>query len=102
MSKLYVTEYAEVTILSSPGNQPLQIAKEPPIAEQVVDYSGGVTASSAFNAATRFVRLTTDAICSIAFGAAPTATTSTQRMAADTVEYKGVLPAQKVSAIANT
>lgn len=103
MSKLYVTEYAEIATLPGNNKNP-QIPVEPPIAEQVVDYSGGVAASNAFNFGTRFVRISTDAVCSVSFGTAPTATTSMQRMAADTVEYKAIPQGAvyKVSAITNT
>lgn len=95
MAKLYVTEYR-----FAPDG--LQVAKMPPVAEQVVDYSGGVAASAAFSNATGFVRVHTDAICSIKFGANPTATTSSARLAADATEYFRVNAGDKVSAITNT
>lgn len=100
-SKLYVTEYSD---LGQTVRGAAQVAKEPVIAEQVVDYSGGVAASSAFNAATTYVRVHTDSVCSIAFGTAPTATTSNRRLPADTTEYFAVPvgSSYKVSAIANT
>jgi hypothetical protein len=61
-------------------------------------------ASSAFNAATTYVRIHTDAICSISFGTAPTATTSTMRMVAGQTEYFAVPVGRsfKVAAITNT
>ena len=102
MSKLYVTEYAG--LMPSPVGGQGQVPMEPPLAEQVVDYSGGAAASSAFNAATRLVRVHTDAICSVLFGTNPTATTSTGRFAANQTEYRGVPPGQsfKVSGVTNT
>lgn len=100
-SKLYVTEYSDIgqTVRGA-----AQLAKEPVVAEQVVDYSGGVASSSAFNASTTYVRIHTDSICSISFGTAPTATTSMRRMPADSTEYFAVPPglSYKVSAISNT
>lgn len=77
---------------------------EPPLAEQVVDYSGGVAASSAVNAQTRIVRIHTDAICSVLFGTNPTATTAKGRMIAGQTEYRGVPvgASYKISAITNT
>jgi hypothetical protein len=105
MTKLYITEYARMSQSSGPGNTVVQAPEEPPLAEQVVDFSGGAAQSSAFNAKTRFVRLHTDSICSVKFGANPTATTSSARMAAGQTEHKGISgdgSAAKVSAITNT
>jgi len=50
------------------------------------------------------VRIHTDSICSIEFGANPTATTSTPRMVAGQTEYHGVPVGQSymVAAITNT
>ncbi|MCK1367628.1 hypothetical protein [Bradyrhizobium sp. 62] len=100
-SKLYITEYADMAQTVRGG---AQIAQQPSIANQTVDYSGGVASSAAFNAATTYVRIHTDSICSIAFGTAPTATTNSKRMPADSTEYFGVPlnGSYKVSAIINT
>jgi hypothetical protein len=59
--------------------------------------------SAAFNAKTTFVRLHTDAVCSIKFGTNPTASATTARMAAGQIEYHGVPVNQafKVAVIAN-
>jgi hypothetical protein len=102
MTKLYVTEYAG--LMPSPVGGQGQIPLEPPLAEQVVDYTGGVATSAAFNSKTRLVRIETDATCSVVFGTAPTATTSNGRFAANGVEFRGVPIGQsfKVSAITNT
>jgi hypothetical protein len=90
MAVLYVTEYAEMQI--GPAGRVGQMPMEPPIAEQTVAIGGSSTQSSAFNAKTRFVRLHTDAICSVEFGAAPLASATTGRMAANQTEYRGVPP----------
>jgi hypothetical protein len=106
VSKLYVAEYAELQI--GPAGRHGQVPLEPPVAEQVVDFSGGVAASNAFNAATRLVRLHADSICAIEFGTNPTViaagATGTARMAANQTEYYGVPlgAGLKVSAISST
>lgn len=102
MAKLYVTEYQDLPrdakgIAIVAGNE-----EDGGGVDQVVDFTAGATQSAAFAADTKFVRLHTDAICSLAFGANPTATTSKKRMAANTTEYYGVRGGQKVSAIVNT
>lgn len=93
MSTLYVCEYAE-------GDA--NCAKEPALAEQTVAIGGGSVSSSAFNTLTRLVRLHCDAICSIAFGKAPTATTGKKRMVAGQTEYFAVESGFKVAVISNT
>lgn len=102
MAVLYITEYAEMQI--GPAGRGGQMPLEPPLAEQTVAIGVGSVASSAFNAATRFVRLHTDAICSVEFGTAPTATASKARMAANQTEYHGVPlgASYKVAVITNT
>ena len=92
MGKLYVSEY-----VSSHFN----CAIEPAASNQVITYSGSVQSTS-FTNATSFVRVHTDAICSIKFGANPTATTSDERMAANTTEYFSVQAGHKIAAIANS
>lgn len=110
MSKLYVTEYIAAALpypyggsTSNPyQNFPLDAAQEPEIITQVLDFTSGMATSVAFNARTRFVRLNCDAVCSVAFGPNPTATTDSQRMSSNQTEYKGVNPGDKVAVIANT
>jgi len=103
MSVLYVTEFSQrgqdgrnFTIDS--------MTLEPPLAEQTVAIGAGSVQSNALNAATTYVRVHADAICSIAFGTNPTATATTRRMAANTTEYFGVPKNQafKVAVITNT
>lgn len=102
MAKLYVTEYSDegqsvrgaVSIVSVGS-----YTDQTPVA-----IGGGSLQSAAFQATTIIVRIETDAICSIAFGTNPTATTNNKRMAADGVEYFYVPPGQsyKVAVISNT
>lgn len=97
MATLYVAEFER------PRNQWVGIANAPPIAEQTITISGSSTAvTNAFNAKTAMVRVETDSICSIAFGASPTATTSNMRMNAGDVEYFSVMPNHKIAVITNT
>lgn len=99
MATLYIAEFESLPVMA--GGQP-QIAPVPPIAEQTRSISGTSAQSSAFNTNTRFVQLHTDAICSIAFGSNPTATTSNMRLPADSTIYFAVKPGDKVAAITNT
>ncbi len=102
MAVLYVTEFTRQG--RDGGGLLLPVADQPTVAEQVVAIGGGSVASSAFNANTNFVRVHTDAICSISFGTAPTATTSTMRLAAGGTEYFSVPRglSYKVAVITNT
>ena len=104
MATLYVTEFTSLDRESGLPGDVIQIALQPPIAEQTVSISGSHAESSAFNAKTDFVRLHTDAICSIVFGTAPVATTAKCRLAANQTEYFGVTPGLSfmVSVITNT
>lgn len=101
MATLYVTEFNAIG-LAGGGNLQVTAASQPPVAEQTVAISGLSTQSNAFNANTLFVRLHTDSICSIEFGATPTATATTARMAANQTEYFAVMPGQKVAVISNS
>lgn len=101
MATLYITEYAELPI--GPAGRVGQMPMEPPVAEQAIPFTTAV-ASAAFNAKTRFVRLHTDAICSVVFGVTPVATVANGRMAAGQTEYRAVPPGAgyKVSVVTNT
>lgn len=99
MATLYITEYVTSGWTSASG---LPCGQEPAIATQAVSIPG---TSAAFNASTRFVRLHTDAICSVAFavsGQAPAPTTSTPRLNANQTEYFGVSGNMKVGAVVNS
>lgn len=101
MATLYITEYQQ--LMPSPVGHQGQIPMEPPLAEQAIAFTTH-TESNALNAKTRFVRLHTDAICSVSLGTAPVATTSMGRMAANQTEYRGVPQgaSYKVSVVTNT
>ncbi|HWU70677.1 MAG TPA: hypothetical protein VN017_04915, partial [Pseudoxanthomonas sp.] len=74
------------------------------VAEQTVAIGASSAVSSAFNASTAIVRLHTDAICSVEFGAAPTAAATNMRLAAGQTEYFAVVPGSgfKVAVITNS
>jgi hypothetical protein len=56
-----------------------------------------------FSSRTKFVQLSTDAICSVAFGgSAVAATSSNQRLPANTIIYKGVNPGDFIAVITNS
>jgi hypothetical protein len=101
MGKLYITEYVAQPIIAN--GQMGGMALEPGIRNG----SGPITftthvESTAFGSTTKFIRVHTDAICSLQIGAAPVATTSDTRMAANTTEYFAVLPGHILSAVSNT
>lgn len=101
MAVAYITEFAG--LMPSPVGGQGQVPMQPPVAEQTVAI-GAEAKSAAFNAKTRLIRVHVDAICSVLFGTAPTATTSSARMAANQTEFHGVPPGQsfKISVVSNT
>jgi len=102
MAKLYVAEYSG---MAKAWAEPVPIAapQEPSITDQTpVVIGAGSLQSAAFNGATRVIRVHTDAICSIAIGADPTATADNKRMPAGATEYFGVTPGHKIAVITNT
>lgn len=99
MAVLYVTEFAMLPQMS--GGQP-QIAPRPGLGTQTVAIGGTSTQSTAFSAQTRYIRVHTDAICSTSINSNPTATTSSERLAADNTEYFAVQPGDKIAVISNT
>lgn len=102
MAVVFITEYARQG-RDAAGFQ-MVVADEPAVANQTVAITAGSVQSSAFNALTRFVRVSTDAVCSIEFGTNPTATATTRRMPANTTEYFAVPQGQsyKLAVITNT
>jgi hypothetical protein len=97
MTKVYISEYATIPNV---GGVIVQIPSEPPLATQVIDYTAGV-ATITLGTGTHYVRLNNDSICSMSF-TGTNATTSDARSPAETVEFKGVQPGSKISAITNT
>jgi hypothetical protein len=100
MATIYVTEF---TSLGSAQGGAAQIASRPAVARQSMAITGASTTLAApFGTQTRFIRVHTDAICSIAVSKTPTAVTTYDRMNAGDTEYFGVVPGDILAVIANT
>lgn len=97
---VYIQEYARQPI--DRNNRLLPAGEEPAVTSQTVAVGASSTQSSPFNTLTGFVRVHTDVVCSVAFGANPTATATSMRMAANTTEFFGVTPGHRVAVIQNT
>ncbi len=102
MATLYITE------LASQGQDArgwrMVIADMPPAAEQTVAITGASVQSATLNPLTKFIRITTDSTCSLAFGVNPTASATKMRMFQGSAEYFAVPlnAGWKVAVIANT
>ncbi len=97
MAVLYVSEYARQ--VRDLAGYLIPTPEEPALAQQQVVVGGGSLSSSAFNASTTFIMVHTDVICHIAIGAAPTATSSFMRMAANQTLFFGVTPGHVIATI---
>ena len=99
---LFITEFSTSGGNERGGLNP--IAMTPSLVDQVVAIGAASAQSALLNVQCSFVRLTTDTNCSVKFGTNPTASATTMRMAAGTVEYFGVPPGGtlRVAVIANT
>lgn len=98
MAVLYVTEYINTNAQNTYPN-------EPSTATQTVAIGSTSTATTnAFQSNTTLVRLSTDAVCSVSFGTSPTATVTSQRLAANTDRLVTVPQGSglKVAVITNT
>jgi len=104
MAVLYISEFSGSYQSRDTLNQSQigQMASVPPVAQQNIAIGGSSTPSSAFGTSTSFIRVHTDAICALAFGAAPVAVATAFRMAADQTEYFSVVAGQKVAVITAT
>src|SRR5262245_51953395 len=101
MSTLYIAEY-EKLLVDINGNV-VMAPHDPPLAEQTISIGVSSTkATNPFGTRTRFVQLSTDAICSVAFGPNPTATASNQRLPANAILFKGVKAGDYVAVITNS
>jgi hypothetical protein len=97
MAVLFISEYAEQA--RDLRGYLVAAGQEPTLAEQQVAIGGSSTQSAALNAKTAFVRVHTDAVCYVAFGTNPTASSSQKRLAANSTEFFGV-PAGKAFKVA--
>lgn len=100
MATVYITEFQETSVFT---NAVMPVVS-PIYAQQTVAIGAGSVQSAAFQPLTRFIRIHTDAPCSINFGVNPTASATTMRLSANSTEYFEV-PARggwKVAVITNT
>jgi hypothetical protein len=103
MATLYITEYARQG-RDAAGYVQQGIPEAPPTAEQTVAIGASSAASNELNASTTMVVLTADAVCSVAFGAAPTAAATNRRIPAN-VPVSIAVPANsgfKIAVITNS
>lgn len=103
MAVLYVTEFAGQG--TDGYAHPINAAAMPVLQEQTVAIGvGSAQTASALTNQTAMVRLHCDAICSVVIGTNPTATATSQRMAANQTEYFSVPMNSgfKVAVITNT
>jgi hypothetical protein len=101
MAALYISEFENPVTVD--GTLPGIQLPQPALLDQTPVAIGGTSAqSAAFSAKTKAVMISTDAICSIAFGSNPTATTGNLRLPANTIISFGVIPGQRVAVISNT
>jgi hypothetical protein len=90
MPTLYITEFAGIQ--SSPYEGTMNCAATPSLADQAIAFTGTSAQSATLNAATRLIRVVSDANCFKKIGTNPTATQTTVRLVADSVEYFSVPP----------
>lgn len=102
MATLYIREYLRQG--RDTNGQFVSAGEEPGLADQTVAIGGASAQSAALNPLTSFMRLHTDAICSVLFGTNPTAAITNARMSAGTTEYfsVGKGSGMKIAVIANT
>lgn len=99
MAVLDITEFRRQAV--DYDRRHMQMGDEPGVNQQVAIGAGSVQ-SAAFNATTKFIRLSADAPCRVEFGASPTAAATSRRIAANFPEYFGVSPGMKVAVITTT
>jgi len=88
MATLYITEYARLAD-DEPGRT-IQAGQEPPVNEYTISITGSSQPSLTFHQSTRFVMIGTDAVCHIAFGDDPVASSANRRLPADSTVFYGV------------
>ena len=100
MANVYISEYQSLAIDLT--GRHCAAGEEPAIASQKIAIGGSSAQSAAFDDTTKIARIHADEVCSIVFGADPTATSAGARLAAGQTEYFGVKPGHKVAVITNS
>ncbi len=96
MALLYINEYGRLA--TEGAGQSVMAGVEPSRAQTPVSIGAGSLQSAAF--ATNFVRIHTDSVCFLVFGANPTAVAQQGvRLAANQTEFFGVVPGHVVAVI---
>lgn len=103
MTWAYITEFAEMQVISTAG-QVVQAALFPELAKYQISNTGASAQGPPFQARTKFIRINTDAACSIEVGSNPIAVNTANRMSPNSTEYFGVEvnQAHLVAVVANT
>lgn len=104
MATLYVTEFSGLSMGWNGGTIPtdglIQIAAAPALANQIVSMgSGASTPSGAFTGTTHIIRVISDTTCWIDIGTTPAATNAKMLIVANSPEYFGVRPGDKIAVI---
>ncbi|MCP5008962.1 MAG: hypothetical protein GY942_03175 [Aestuariibacter sp.] len=94
MATCKISEYRDAAKDNSLDDIPA--AQEPAVETQNITYTTS-TASAAFHSKTRFIRIIADAKAHFVVGDTPTATATDPYVVADTVEYFGIKPGQKIA-----
>jgi hypothetical protein len=97
MSLCYICEYSQ----SSAVSIGLPVGQEPGLDQEPVSISALAALSAQFASTTKLIRVSVDAICSIAIGPSPIATSGNKRMAANQTEYFFVHPGHYLSVVEN-
>jgi hypothetical protein len=102
MAVLYITEFGAQG--RDQQNFIAPVATMPALVQQTVAISASSAASAAFGAQTAMIRIESDTTCSVIVGTAPTATTTSMRVAADSPEYFAIPMGQsfKIAVISNS
>lgn len=98
MATAFIREYADIGVTFS---KYIQAGAEPGLADQTITTSGTTAQSSAFNANTQLIVISTpaaQAVCCL-FGANPTALVTSLRLPANSLVFFGVKPGEKVALI---
>jgi hypothetical protein len=94
--RVWITEFSSLAFAAGGG---MQAARLPAVARQLVDVTGGVQTSAAFNQSTNFIRVICEVQCAVR-GDGVAATSNDLLMAPFGAEYFGVTPGGVISVIA--
>ena len=99
MARLFITEVTHLAF--DPHGNGVMSPQMPALGEQFIDFGGASLASAPFGNTTRYVMLNTDASCCLAWGKAPVAVPTAQRLGPNETRFYGVNPGDSVAVIAS-